>query len=69
MYFLGIELIDMEDFWELVIRFAFNTFFIVLISRFLYYNATRRKDYFFTYVLIASVVFMLSFLLSKKSNR
>lgn len=64
MYFLGIELIDIEDFWELVIRFAFNTFFIVLISRFLYYNATRRKDYFFTYVLIASVVFMLSFLLS-----
>lgn len=64
MYFLGIELIDIEDFWELVIRFAFNTFFIVLISRYLYYNATRRKDYFFTYVLIASVVFMLSFLLS-----
>jgi len=64
MYFLGIELIDIEDFWELVLRFSFNTFFILLIARYLYYNATRRKDYFFTYVLIASVVFMLSFLLS-----
>jgi len=64
MYFLGIELIDSENFWELVIRFAFNSIFIILISRYLYYNATRRKDYFFTYILIASVVFMLSYLLS-----
>lgn len=64
MYFLGIELIDVEDFWELVLRFAFNTIFVLLVSRVLYYNATRRKDYFFTYLLIGSVVFMLSFLLS-----
>lgn len=64
MYFLGIELIDVEDFWELVLRFAFNTVFVLLVSRVLYYNATRRKDYFFTYLLIGSVVFMLSFLLS-----
>jgi hypothetical protein len=64
MYFLGIELIDSENFWELVIRFTFNFIFILLISKFLYYNATRRKDYFFTYLLIGSVVFMLSYLLS-----
>lgn len=64
MYFLGIELIDLEDFWELVIRFTLNSFFIFLIAKYLYYNATRRKDYFFTYILIGSVVFMMSFLLS-----
>lgn len=64
MYFLGIELIDIEDFWELVIRFTLNSVFIFLIAKYLYYNATRRKDYFFTYILIGSVVFLMSFLLS-----
>lgn len=64
MYFLGIELIDLEDFWELVIRFTFNSIFIFLIAKYLYYNATRRKDYFFTYILLGSVVFLMSFLLS-----
>ncbi len=63
MYFLGIELFDGEDFWELVIRFTFNSIFIFLTAKYLYYNTTRRKDYFFTYILIASVVFLLCFLL------
>ncbi len=63
MYFLGIELIDIEDFWELVLRFSLNSFFIFMIAKYLYYNATKRKDYFFTYILIASVVFVLCFLL------
>ncbi|MEA3443809.1 MAG: DUF4956 domain-containing protein [Bacteroidota bacterium] len=63
MYILGIELFDKEDFWELVIRFFFNMFFIFLIVKYLYYNATRRKDYFFTYTIIATVVFALCFLL------
>jgi cell division protein FtsW (lipid II flippase) len=63
MYFFGIEFFDKEDFWELVIRFFFNLTFILLIAKYLYYNATRRKDYLFTYILISVVVFMLCFLL------
>ncbi len=63
MYIFGIELFDKEDFWELVIRFVFNFIFIFLIAKHLYYNATRRKDYLFTYILISVVVFMLCFLL------
>lgn len=63
MYLFGIELFDKEDFWELVIRFVFNFVFIFLIAKYLYYNATRRKDYLFTYILISVVVFMLCFLL------
>ncbi len=63
MYLFGIELFDKEDFWELVIRFVFNFIFIILIAKYLYYNATRRKDYLFTYILISVVVFMLCFLL------
>lgn len=63
MYLFGIEFFDKEDFWELVIRFVFNFIFIFLISKALYYNASRRKDYLFTYMLISVVVFMLCFLL------
>ena len=63
MYLFGIELLDKEDFWELVIRFFFNFIFIFIIAKSLYYNATRRKDYLFTYILISVVIFMLCFLL------
>jgi hypothetical protein len=63
MYFLGIELFDKEDFWELVVRFLFNSLIIFLLVKQLYYNTTRRKDYLFTYLLIAAVVFFLCFLL------
>jgi len=63
MYLFGIELFDKEDFWELIIRFLFNSVFIYLMAKTLYYSATRRKDYLFTYILISSVVFFLCFLL------
>lgn len=60
----GIPLINMNDFLELVIRFSFNMIFIIIISRFMYYAITKRKDYLFTYILISTIVFLLCFLLS-----
>lgn len=63
MYLFGIELFDKEDFWELIIRFSFNMVFIYLLAKYLYYGATKRKDYLFTYILISTVVFFLCFLL------
>jgi len=59
----GIEIIDIPDFLELVLRFALNAVVIVILVRWLYYPATKRKDYLFTYILISSVVFLLCFLL------
>ena len=59
----NIELIDLEDFSELIIRFAFNLAICLVIVKVLYYNATKRKDYLFTYILISVVVFLLCFLL------
>jgi len=59
----GIDIIDFEDFIELVIRFIFNTAVIVVIVRYLYYPVSKRKDYLFTYILIALIVFLLCFLL------
>ncbi len=59
----GIDLINLPDFLQLVLRFTLNTAVIVILVRWLYYSTVKRKDYLFTYILIASVVFLLCFLL------
>jgi hypothetical protein len=59
----GIDLIDKEDFLELLSRFTFNLLIITIAVRFLYYPSTHRKDYLFTYILISTVVFLLCHLL------
>ncbi len=59
----GIEIINVPDFLELVLRFTLNTTVILILVRWLYYSTVKRKDYLFTYILIASVVFLLCFLL------
>lgn len=63
MEIFGIELIDTEDFIELLLRFALNTGVIIVLVRYLYYKITNRKDYLFTYFLISTIVFLLCFLL------
>ena len=61
--FLNIELMYWEDFLDLVIRTSFNLLVVILLVRYLYYRATPRKDYLFTYILISLVVFFMVFLL------
>jgi hypothetical protein len=63
MEVFGIELIDVEDFIELLIRYALNSVVVVVLVRYIYYKLTNRKDYLFTYLLIATIVFLLCFLL------
>ena len=63
MEFLGIDILDKEDFLELFIRSAFNLLVIWYIVKSLYYPANKNKDYVFTYLLISTVVFFLCFLL------
>ena len=48
---------------ELLIRFLLNTFVIGLIVRVFYYPKSKRRDYFFTFLLIAISVFLLIFLM------
>ena|SRR5690554_497588 len=64
MEIFGIDIIDVEDFMELLIRFSFNFLIVVLIVRYLYYKSSRRKDFLFTYILISVVVFLISYMLS-----
>jgi hypothetical protein len=63
MKLFGIDFINLVDFSELVIRFLLNFTVVFIIVRFLYYRVQRRKDYLFTYILIATVIFLLCFLL------
>lgn len=63
MELFNIEIIDIEDFTELIIRFLLNFIVVFVAVRFLYYKVRRRRDYLFTYILIATVVFLLCFLL------
>ncbi len=63
MAFFEIALIDLEDFLELLFRFGFNLLVITLIVRLLYYRTSHRKDYFFTYILISTTIFLLCYLL------
>ena len=59
----GIDIIDLPGFIEFVFRFVLNITVIMILVRWLYYSATKRKDYLFTYILISSIVFLLCFLL------
>lgn len=59
----GIKLVDIEDFGELVMRFALNFALILFLIRYVYYPKTRRRDYLFTFLLIGTVVFLMCFLL------
>ena len=61
--FLNIELMNWEDFWDLVIRFSFNFGVVIYLARYLYYKITPRKEYLFSYILISQTIFFIMFLL------
>ncbi len=55
--------IDVGGFEELVIRFFVNMIIVGIIIHFFYYPKSKRKDYYFTFSLIAVSVFLLIFLM------
>jgi hypothetical protein len=61
--FLGIKLINTEDFVELLVRFGLNLLVTVFIVVGLYAKSSKRKDFYFTYIAISIVIFLLCFLL------
>ncbi len=61
--FFNIGMNNLSDFWELLIRFVFNFIVTFFIARCVYYSRTKRRDFLFTFVLIATLVFLMSFLL------
>lgn len=61
--FLGLDIIHIANFNELLLRFAINISVVIIIVRLLYYPITKRKDYLFSFILISSLIFLLCFLL------
>jgi hypothetical protein len=59
--FFGIKLLNVSDFLELLFRFIFNALVVFALVRYLYYPVARRKDYFFTYILVSTIVFLITF--------
>lgn len=57
------QLIDVADMGQLIMRFLFNALVTWFIIHFQYYPKCRRRDYYFTFSLIAVSVFFLIFLL------
>jgi hypothetical protein len=61
--FMGVEIFDPTNFWMLLLRFAFNMLVCWVIIQFFYYRKSRRKDYYFTFMLFSVTIFLLLFLL------
>jgi hypothetical protein len=59
----NMDIIKVDDFLELILRFIFNFVVTFIIVRRIYYPRTHRRDFFFTFVLISAVVFLMCFLL------
>ncbi|MCK3685868.1 DUF4956 domain-containing protein [Maribellus sp. YY47] len=60
---LDIELVNVIDFKELVIKFGFNLLVTFVVVYFIYAKNSRRKDFFFSYFAISTAIFALCFLL------
>lgn len=61
--FMGIRLMDIDDFLNLILRFFFNFTVILIIVRGIYYKKTNRKDFLFTFLMIGVSIFLMCFLL------
>jgi hypothetical protein len=62
--FLGIKLVNMGDFMELLVRFVLNTTLIFIVVQFMYARNSKRKDFYFSYLAIGVIIFFLSTLLN-----
>jgi hypothetical protein len=59
----GLDIIHVEKFNDMLLRFVLHMAMVILIVRVLYYPITRRKDYMFSFMLISMLIFLLCFLL------
>ena len=56
---LGVPLFDGPSLWTFLIRFGFNLLVCWIITHFLYYKKSHRRDYYFTYMLFSATIFLI----------
>lgn len=62
--FLGIKIINIVDFMELLVRLALNLLVSFIVIHYIYAKNSNRKDFYFSFFAVGTVVFLLSFLLN-----
>lgn len=61
--FLGTPLFEAVSLWNLLIRFSFNLIVSWIIVHCFYYRKNGRKDYYITFLLFSTTMFLLIFLM------
>lgn len=59
----GTPVLQTGDFLQMILYFLFSTFAVWILVHCLYYPKSKRRDYYFTFMLISISVFFLIFLL------
>ncbi len=59
----GIPWFDGPSLWQMLFRFAINLVVCWLIVGLLYYKKSKRRDYYFTFMLFSITIFFLIFLM------
>ncbi|MDX8338970.1 DUF4956 domain-containing protein [Draconibacterium sp. IB214405] len=60
---LGIKVLNPQDFTELIVRFLLNLLVIFIVVNYIYSKNSNRKDFYFSYFSISITIFVLCFLL------
>ena len=63
----GIKLMNPTDFWSLILRFSINLLVTITLVRFIYFKGNKKKEYFFIYFLMNTIVFLICFSLMNTS--
>lgn len=58
-----IDWIDVEGLVEMLSRFGLNIMMVWVVVHFFYYAKSKRRDYYFTFLLISVSIFMLIYLM------
>ncbi len=66
-YLFGLEMFHSSEFWPTVLRFFYNFGIIFFIARVVYYRVSPRADYFFTFLLVSTIVFIICNLLDAET--
>lgn len=61
--FLGVPIFNAQSLLHLCLHFAFNLLMSWILVHLLYYRKSGRKDYYFTFMMFSSAMFILLFVL------
>ncbi len=60
----GIQLVNFNDLGYLLLKFATDLFFVLIIIRFIFYSRYKNREYVFSTLLINIAIFLICFLMA-----